>query len=183
MAAVPYFILSPSTVLSLVGLFKRPDKTVPTPAEDWRQAHGRCCHSGVERGGLHRSHACLGREADAQATPSHPGGRWQHGQDRRPRGRVSCLWHAAWWSLNRSDAHTFVLRTGTTESHDTDRHMRLPCRNDRQLLWRVEWMQNCSRTVISPVWIMEANSDTTRILRLMPCGLQGVRRVEGDTIA
>lgn len=38
MAAVPYFILSPSTILSLIGLFKGPDKTVPTPAEDWRQA-------------------------------------------------------------------------------------------------------------------------------------------------
>ena len=38
MAAVPYFILSPSTILSLIELFKGPDKTVPTPAEDWRQA-------------------------------------------------------------------------------------------------------------------------------------------------
>ncbi len=38
MASTPYFILSPSTLLSLVGLFRGPDKTVPTPAEDWRQA-------------------------------------------------------------------------------------------------------------------------------------------------
>ena len=38
MASTPYFILSPSTLLSLVGLFRGPDKTVPTPAEDWRKA-------------------------------------------------------------------------------------------------------------------------------------------------
>ena len=38
MASTPYFILSPSTLLSLVGLFRGPDETVPTPAEDWRQA-------------------------------------------------------------------------------------------------------------------------------------------------
>ena len=28
MASTPYFILSPSTLLSLVGLFRGPDKTV-----------------------------------------------------------------------------------------------------------------------------------------------------------
>jgi glycosyltransferase involved in cell wall biosynthesis len=38
MATTPYFILSPNTVLSLVGLMHGPDKTVPTPAEDWRTA-------------------------------------------------------------------------------------------------------------------------------------------------
>lgn len=38
MATVPYFVISPNTVLSLVGLVHGPDKTEPTPAEDWRQA-------------------------------------------------------------------------------------------------------------------------------------------------
>lgn len=38
MAVIPYFILSPNTVLSLIGLIHGPDSTVPTPAEDWRQA-------------------------------------------------------------------------------------------------------------------------------------------------
>ncbi len=38
MATTPYFILSPNTVLSMVGLIHGPDKTVPKPAEDWRKA-------------------------------------------------------------------------------------------------------------------------------------------------
>ena len=38
MATTPYFILSPNTILSIVGLLHGPDKTVPTPPEDWRQA-------------------------------------------------------------------------------------------------------------------------------------------------
>lgn len=38
MATTPYFILSPNTVLSIVGLIHGPDRTVPTPAEDWRDA-------------------------------------------------------------------------------------------------------------------------------------------------
>jgi glycosyltransferase involved in cell wall biosynthesis len=38
MATAPYFVFSPSTVLSLVGLLHGPDKTVPTPAADWRSA-------------------------------------------------------------------------------------------------------------------------------------------------
>lgn len=38
MAATPYFILSPNTVLSVVGLIRGPDKTVPTLVEDWRKA-------------------------------------------------------------------------------------------------------------------------------------------------
>lgn len=38
MAAVPYFIISPNTVLSVLGLLWGPDKTVPTPAENWREA-------------------------------------------------------------------------------------------------------------------------------------------------
>ncbi|MFP5409678.1 MAG: glycosyltransferase family 2 protein [Gammaproteobacteria bacterium] len=38
MATTPYFILSPNTVLSIVGLIHGPDKTVPNPAEDWREA-------------------------------------------------------------------------------------------------------------------------------------------------
>lgn len=38
MAATPYFILSPNAVLSFVGLIHGPDRTIPTPAEDWREA-------------------------------------------------------------------------------------------------------------------------------------------------
>lgn len=38
MATTPYFILSPNTVLSIVGLIHGPDQTVPTPADDWRDA-------------------------------------------------------------------------------------------------------------------------------------------------
>lgn len=38
MATTPYFVLSPNTILSIVGLLHGPDKTLPTPAEDWRQA-------------------------------------------------------------------------------------------------------------------------------------------------
>jgi len=38
MAVTPYFILSPNAVLSAIGLVRGPDKTVPTPAEDWRKA-------------------------------------------------------------------------------------------------------------------------------------------------
>ncbi len=38
MATLPYFVLSPSTILSLAGLLRGPDKTTPTPAEDWRAA-------------------------------------------------------------------------------------------------------------------------------------------------
>jgi len=38
MAFVPYFGISPNTVLSLIGLIKGPDKTVATPVEDWEKA-------------------------------------------------------------------------------------------------------------------------------------------------
>jgi glycosyltransferase involved in cell wall biosynthesis len=38
MATLPYFVISPSTVVSLIGLLRGPDRTRPTPAEDWRQA-------------------------------------------------------------------------------------------------------------------------------------------------
>jgi len=38
MATYPYFVVSPSTVLSLIGLFRGPDRTLATPAEDWREA-------------------------------------------------------------------------------------------------------------------------------------------------
>ncbi len=38
MATTPYFVLSPNTVLSIIGLLHGPDKTVPNPAEDWREA-------------------------------------------------------------------------------------------------------------------------------------------------
>jgi glycosyltransferase involved in cell wall biosynthesis len=37
-ATVPYFIFSPSTILSLAGLLRGPDKTTPAPADDWRAA-------------------------------------------------------------------------------------------------------------------------------------------------
>ena len=38
MAAIPYFLISPNTVMSALGLIHGPDKTIPTPAEDWRDA-------------------------------------------------------------------------------------------------------------------------------------------------
>ncbi len=38
MATLPYFVLSPSTILSLLGLLRGPDHTKPTPAENWRDA-------------------------------------------------------------------------------------------------------------------------------------------------
>src|SRR5688500_3570735 len=38
MAVFPYFVLGPNAILSLVGLTKGPDRTSPTPAEDWRNA-------------------------------------------------------------------------------------------------------------------------------------------------
>lgn len=38
MATTPYFVISPNGVLSLIGLLHGPDRTEPTPAEDWRQA-------------------------------------------------------------------------------------------------------------------------------------------------
>ena len=38
MATLPYFVLSPSTILSLSGLLRGPDMTKATPAEDWRAA-------------------------------------------------------------------------------------------------------------------------------------------------
>jgi glycosyltransferase involved in cell wall biosynthesis len=38
MATIPYFIFSPSTILSLAGLLRGPDPTPAMPAEDWRSA-------------------------------------------------------------------------------------------------------------------------------------------------
>lgn len=38
MATLPYFILSPNTILSALGFVHGPDPVVPTPAEDWRAA-------------------------------------------------------------------------------------------------------------------------------------------------
>ncbi|HET6958628.1 MAG TPA: glycosyltransferase [Vicinamibacterales bacterium] len=38
MAQLPFFVLSPSTILSLTGFIHGPDRTTPTPAEDWRKA-------------------------------------------------------------------------------------------------------------------------------------------------
>jgi glycosyltransferase involved in cell wall biosynthesis len=37
-ATSPYFVLSPNTILSFLGLIHGPDKTVPTPPEDWKKA-------------------------------------------------------------------------------------------------------------------------------------------------
>lgn len=39
MATYPYFVVSPSTILSLIGVLRGPDRTRPTPAEDWRDAN------------------------------------------------------------------------------------------------------------------------------------------------
>src|SRR5690242_21534371 len=38
MATLPYFVFSPNSIISLIGLLRGPDPTVPTPAEDWREA-------------------------------------------------------------------------------------------------------------------------------------------------
>jgi glycosyltransferase involved in cell wall biosynthesis len=38
MATLPYFVFSPNSIISLIGLMRGPDPTVPTPAEDWRTA-------------------------------------------------------------------------------------------------------------------------------------------------
>ncbi|HWR96645.1 MAG TPA: glycosyltransferase, partial [Arenimonas sp.] len=38
MATAPWFVISPNTALSLIGLLRGPDRTVPTPPEDWHNA-------------------------------------------------------------------------------------------------------------------------------------------------
>jgi len=38
MAVIPYLVISPNAFLSIMGLIHGPDKTEPTPAEDWRDA-------------------------------------------------------------------------------------------------------------------------------------------------
>jgi len=38
MAFIPYFVLSPNTIMSIIGYIRGPDKTVPTPKEDWHTA-------------------------------------------------------------------------------------------------------------------------------------------------
>ncbi|HEV2679936.1 MAG TPA: glycosyltransferase family 2 protein [Rhodanobacter sp.] len=38
MATAPWFAISPNVVLSVIGLLRGPDRTVPTPARDWRTA-------------------------------------------------------------------------------------------------------------------------------------------------
>ena len=38
MATAPWFVISPNTLLSVYGLLHGPDKTVPTPTEDWSRA-------------------------------------------------------------------------------------------------------------------------------------------------
>ena len=37
-AFVPYFVLSPNTIMSIIGYIHGPDKTVPTPKENWHKA-------------------------------------------------------------------------------------------------------------------------------------------------
>ena len=37
-APTPFFLIGPNTLVSLIGLLRGPDKTVPAPAEDWRKA-------------------------------------------------------------------------------------------------------------------------------------------------
>jgi len=37
-ATAPYFVISPNTVLSILGLFRGPDRIDATPPEDWREA-------------------------------------------------------------------------------------------------------------------------------------------------
>lgn len=38
MATTPYFVISPNALLSLIGFLHGPDRTVPTPPEDWHDA-------------------------------------------------------------------------------------------------------------------------------------------------
>jgi glycosyltransferase involved in cell wall biosynthesis len=38
MATAPWFVISPNALLSVVGLLRGPERTVPTPAHDWRTA-------------------------------------------------------------------------------------------------------------------------------------------------
>ena len=38
MATTPYFVLSPNSILSIIGLLHGPDPTQPNPKDDWRQA-------------------------------------------------------------------------------------------------------------------------------------------------
>ncbi len=38
MATAPWFVISPNTLLSIIGLLRGPDKTVPTPNKDWHNA-------------------------------------------------------------------------------------------------------------------------------------------------
>jgi glycosyltransferase involved in cell wall biosynthesis len=38
MATAPWFVISPNALLSVIGLLRGPDRTVPTPTHDWRTA-------------------------------------------------------------------------------------------------------------------------------------------------
>lgn len=38
MAVIPYLVVGPNAIMSLIGLLRGPDKTEPTPPEDWREA-------------------------------------------------------------------------------------------------------------------------------------------------
>jgi glycosyltransferase involved in cell wall biosynthesis len=38
MAFIPYFVLGPTALMGLIGLLHGPDRTKPTPADDWKMA-------------------------------------------------------------------------------------------------------------------------------------------------
>ena len=38
MAFIPYFVLGPTALMGLIGLLHGPDRTIPTPNEDWKKA-------------------------------------------------------------------------------------------------------------------------------------------------
>ena len=38
MAVIPYLVIGPSAIMSLIGLLRRTDKTIETPSDDWREA-------------------------------------------------------------------------------------------------------------------------------------------------
>ena len=38
MAFIPYFVIGPTSILSFIGMVHGPDKTIPTPVDDWKNA-------------------------------------------------------------------------------------------------------------------------------------------------
>ena len=88
MATAPWFVISPNALLSAIGLLRGPDKTVPTPAQDWRDGDGRRRHSGLQGRGQHHPLPGLAGAADAPAAQHHPGRRRQQGPDGAARARI-----------------------------------------------------------------------------------------------